>query len=130
MVVVIVESIDNFLRHETVDGVEKPSKCLLLDLAVTRWASPATDLAYFLFLSTPPNLRLTHQEEFLGHYHDTFVSTMHKLGFDPSIYSYRYMDNLVYNDKKCMLQMHPTCYLLCYQTMNERKRHTCTAYYT
>ena len=61
----------------------------MIDLALTRWASPATDLAYFFFISTTAQLRKTHMEEFLGHYHDSLMRFLAKLGEDPTVYSYR-----------------------------------------
>lgn len=61
----------------------------LVDLAISRWNNPATDLSYFLFMSTTPQLRRTHIDEFLGHYHDCFTRCLYKLGEDPTIYSYR-----------------------------------------
>ncbi len=36
-----------------------PQVCFL-DASIQRWASPATDLAYFLFSSVTPTLRETH----------------------------------------------------------------------
>ncbi len=61
----------------------------LVDLAMGKWASPATDLAYFFFTSTAPALRRTHYEQFLGHYHDEMTRNLHKLGVDPSVFPYR-----------------------------------------
>ncbi len=66
-----------------------PNKCVLIDLAVGSYNNPMIDLTYFLFLSTTPMLRRTHEQEFLGYYHDQLVSNLHKLGEDPSIYPYR-----------------------------------------
>ncbi len=83
-----------------------------LDASIQRWASPATDLAYFLFSSVTPMLRETHlvrvsritfreffffislfarllQEEILGCYHDEFSRCLAKLGEDPAVYPFR-----------------------------------------
>ena len=45
---------------------------------------------YFFYMSTTPMLRKTHLEHFLGYYHDQFVTCLHKLGEDPTVYPYRY----------------------------------------
>jgi hypothetical protein len=68
----------------------------LIDLALSRWASPATDLAYFLYISTTPQLRKTHLTHLLGHYHDTLIDCFHKLGIAPSVYPFRYNRSAVY----------------------------------
>ncbi len=71
------------------DKDNKPEKCVLIDLALTRYASPCTDISYFLFLSVTPSLRRTHHLELLGHYHDTWTKTMIKLEQDPTVYPFR-----------------------------------------
>ena len=62
----------------------------MVDLAITRWSSPVTDISYFLSLSTTPQLRRTHLDKFLEHYHNALISNFHKLGEDPTVYTFRY----------------------------------------
>ncbi len=76
------------LRYDK--GSEEPLACTLIDLAVGSWNNPTFDIAYFLYLSTTPALRRTHEQEFLAFYHDHLISNLHKLGYDPSVYPYRY----------------------------------------
>ena len=76
-----------FIRYGE-DG-ETPVSCALIDLAIGYHGSPANDLVYFLYMSTTPMLRKMHLEHFLGYYHDQFVSSLHQLGEDPTVYPYR-----------------------------------------
>ena len=64
-----------------------------MDVSISKWASPAVDLAYFFYSSTTPNLRETHMEDMLGHYHDTFIRCLGELGMDPTVYPYRQVRN-------------------------------------
>ncbi len=66
-----------------------PVRVVLLDVSLCRWASPCTDLAYFLYSPTTPQLRETHMDEMLGHYHDNLVRCLAELGEDPAVYPYR-----------------------------------------
>ncbi len=73
----------------------------LLDMAVVRLGNPCTDLAYFFYISTTPQLRATHLEDMLGHYHDVFVRCLHELGEDPVIYPFRYSSLKTLKDLSC-----------------------------
>ena len=75
-----------FTRHDA-DG--KPLECILLDMSVCRYASPCTDLAYFLHSSVAPLLRETHAERILARYHDALVRCLGDLGEDPASYPWR-----------------------------------------
>ncbi len=66
-----------------------PVAAAWVDIAATRFASPAGDLTYFLYSSTTPQLRSTHLEKLLGHYHDTLMTCLAQLGEDPSVYPFR-----------------------------------------
>lgn len=59
-----------------------PEKIVLLDYQITRYGSPALDLAYFLFLSTDSNLRAKHYDELLNIYHRSLKELLDKLGGD------------------------------------------------
>ena len=56
------------------------SDAALVDLATTFWACPATDLAYFFFLSTTPQFREENLDGLLEYYHTKLTDTLRKLG--------------------------------------------------
>ncbi len=78
-----------FLRHVDTPEGKEPVHASLIDVALTRYASPCTDLAYFFFLSTTPMMRETHINHLLGHYHDFFTRCLHQLQEDPAVYPFR-----------------------------------------
>ncbi len=71
------------------DENKEPTACVLIDLAIPFWGTPVLDLVIFLFISTTPGLRATHEGELLGFYHDELTRNLHRLGVDPSVYPYR-----------------------------------------
>ncbi|XP_055548976.1 uncharacterized protein LOC129732274 [Wyeomyia smithii] len=73
--------INNFIYGYENDA---PSEIVLLDWQVSRYASPALDLLYFLFCCTDGEFRAAHFEEMLRIYHDSLGSLLKKLGGDPS----------------------------------------------
>lgn len=70
------------------DG-DKPKDVCLVDLALTKWASPTIDLSYFLYLSTTPELRKVHLSEILEFYHKSLTNTFKELNEDPTVFSLR-----------------------------------------
>ncbi len=62
-----------------------------MDLAINRYSNPCSDICYFLYLCTMPQLRRTHLRHLLGRYHDTFVRCLAELGEDPAVYPFRYV---------------------------------------
>lgn len=81
-------------RYEDGPEGKKPVEVCLVDLALTKWASPTTDLSYFLFMSTTPELRKAHMDEIMAYYHQTLTKALQDLGEDPNIISLRYTDSL------------------------------------
>ncbi len=77
-------------RYEDKDGEKVPVAASWLDVSVTRYANPCGDLVYFLYSSTTPQLRRTHLDHLLGHYHDALVRCLGQLGQDPGTYPYRW----------------------------------------
>jgi hypothetical protein len=77
-------------------GSDTPVACTLIDLAIGSWNSPAMDLSYFFFTSITPMLRRTHEKTFLGFYHDELTRNLHKLGEDPTVFPYRYINYFSY----------------------------------
>ena len=78
-----------YSRHALTPEGNTPMKCALVDISIMKWTSPCCDLAYFLYTSVTPQLRRTHLEDLLGHYHDSLMKWLFKLGEDPTIYPYR-----------------------------------------
>eukprot|EP00095_Tigriopus_kingsejongensis_P007654 maker-scaffold116_size340332-snap-gene-1.11 protein:Tk07654 transcript:maker-scaffold116_size340332-snap-gene-1.11-mRNA-1 annotation:"GH19368" len=64
-----------------------PKEVRFVDLAVIRWASPCTDLAFFFFTSTTPELREAHLDELLEFYQAELAHTFSQLNEDPHIYT-------------------------------------------
>lgn len=53
------------------DKNNKPSEVCLIDWQITRYASPVTDLLYYLFSCIPKELRDSHYDTFLKVYHES-----------------------------------------------------------
>ncbi|TRY72439.1 hypothetical protein TCAL_08149 [Tigriopus californicus] len=64
----------------------QPVEMCLVDVAVLRWASPCTDLAYFLFSSTTPQFREVHLDAMLSFYQSKLAQFLAQLGDDPNVY--------------------------------------------
>ena len=73
-------------RH---DENGNPLDVRMLDLAVTRWMCPATDLVYFFFVSTTPQFRRDNEEAILRKYHEALEDTLEKLDILPEVYTLR-----------------------------------------
>eukprot|EP00095_Tigriopus_kingsejongensis_P003079 maker-scaffold664_size116482-snap-gene-0.21 protein:Tk03079 transcript:maker-scaffold664_size116482-snap-gene-0.21-mRNA-1 annotation:"AGAP013467-PA" len=73
-------------RYNEQGKTPKPDKVCLLDMAIIRWCSPTTDLAYFIYLSTTPELRKAHMNEILEYYHAQLIQCLCALGEDPTVY--------------------------------------------
>eukprot|EP00095_Tigriopus_kingsejongensis_P002246 maker-scaffold133_size323035-snap-gene-2.28 protein:Tk02246 transcript:maker-scaffold133_size323035-snap-gene-2.28-mRNA-1 annotation:"GJ18730" len=79
------------------EGSEAIQVCLL-DLAIIRWVSPATDLVYFMFLSTTPEFRKQHTQEMLEFYQGKLSEYLKHLGENGSLYS---IDQVTTDYEKC-----------------------------
>lgn len=69
-------SINNALFKYDSNG--KPIELRLLDWQITRYASPATDLAYLMFCSTTKELRDIHYDNFLKFYHENLSAQIRR----------------------------------------------------
>lgn len=58
------------------DSNNTPIDARLFDIATSRYASPAIDLSFFLFLNTTHEMRQLHWDDFLRIYHDALVETI------------------------------------------------------
>ena len=86
------------------DDGETPVSCAPIDLAIGYYGNPSNDLIYFMYMSTTPMLRKTHLKHFLGYYHDQFMSCLHKLGENPTVYPFRYSPQNIPRDDYQMLK--------------------------
>lgn len=59
-----------------------PSKVCLIDWQLSQFASPALDIATYLFCTLSPKLRNEHFEDFINIYYKSLQSTLNKLGSD------------------------------------------------
>uniref|UniRef100_A0A1B6ENF4 CHK kinase-like domain-containing protein n=1 Tax=Cuerna arida TaxID=1464854 RepID=A0A1B6ENF4_9HEMI len=69
----------DFCRNNMVfryDADGKPEDVRFFDMATARYASPAIDLSFFLFLNTSAELRRARWDELLQVYHDSLVSAL------------------------------------------------------
>uniref|UniRef100_A0A1B6HIT1 CHK kinase-like domain-containing protein n=1 Tax=Homalodisca liturata TaxID=320908 RepID=A0A1B6HIT1_9HEMI len=69
----------DFCRNNMVfryDADGKPEDVRFFDMATARYASPAIDLSFFLFLNTSVELRRTRWDELLQVYHDSLASAL------------------------------------------------------
>ena len=64
-------------RH---DNNGEPERATWIDISMTRWASPCTDLATFLHSATPADKE--QFDELLKHYHSTLMTCLKELGDD------------------------------------------------
>ena len=71
------------------DSNQQATDVCLVDMDLTRWANPNTDLVQLFALSTHPELRQKHQEELLKLYHDNLTKTLAIFQQDPEIYPYK-----------------------------------------
>uniref|UniRef100_A0A182NQG5 CHK kinase-like domain-containing protein n=1 Tax=Anopheles dirus TaxID=7168 RepID=A0A182NQG5_9DIPT len=60
-----------------------PDKVVLLDWQITRYVSPALDLAYFIFCCTDGEFRRLHYDEMMSIYYSSLATLLEKLGHDP-----------------------------------------------
>ena len=77
---------NTYFRHNE-EG--EPEEVCMLDWALTRWSSPASDLVYLLFLSTAPDVRKDNLADFLEYYHRCLSSNLKEFNIDPAVYSMR-----------------------------------------
>ncbi|XP_063225451.1 uncharacterized protein LOC134532680 [Bacillus rossius redtenbacheri] len=62
---------------------ESPEAACLLDLQVSRYSSPVTDIAYFLYCCTERSVRREAYKSLLSDYYNSFSQFLRLLGSDP-----------------------------------------------
>uniref|UniRef100_A0A336KVV2 CSON000421 protein n=1 Tax=Culicoides sonorensis TaxID=179676 RepID=A0A336KVV2_CULSO len=62
---------------------QKPIEAYLLDFQIVRYATPITDLCYFIFTCTSAEFRKKYLEDLLKVYHKVLSTLLKKLGSDP-----------------------------------------------
>ncbi|XP_053670918.1 uncharacterized oxidoreductase dhs-27-like [Anopheles nili] len=72
--------VNNFMFHYK-DG--SPDRVVLLDWQITRYVSPAMDLAYFIFCCTDGEFRRRHYDEMINIYYNALATLLEQLGHDP-----------------------------------------------
>ncbi|XP_063244577.1 uncharacterized protein LOC134544681 [Bacillus rossius redtenbacheri] len=65
------------------EGDETPEALCLLDLQLSRYSSPVTDIAYFLYCCTEGTVRREAYKSLLSDYYNSFSQFLRKLGSDP-----------------------------------------------
>lgn len=63
----------------------KPEEIRFLDWQVCRYASPVTDILYFLFGCTSTEFRSEHYETLLNDYYNSLSNSIKRLGTDPEL---------------------------------------------
>ncbi|CAG9802462.1 unnamed protein product [Chironomus riparius] len=74
---------NNMLFMNNEDG--SPKDLRFLDFQIIRYATPVTDLVYYIFGCTTKSLRDKHYHEFFDVYHAELSSYMRRLGSDPEV---------------------------------------------
>ncbi|XP_017870863.1 PREDICTED: uncharacterized protein LOC108619068 [Drosophila arizonae] len=75
---------NNFL-YKCQPGSEEPAEVRLIDWQLMRYASPVTDLAYFLFTCTTRDFRRQHYESMLELYYEALRQQLIRLGERPEV---------------------------------------------
>jgi hypothetical protein len=57
----------------------KPCDAVFCDFQTVRYASPAIDLSFFMYLNTSPELRNQHWDDLFGEYHATLTRTLARI---------------------------------------------------
>jgi len=57
----------------------------LVDFQLSFWASPASDLLYFLFSSVADEHKIDHFDDFIEYYHEELATSLKKLKYDKHI---------------------------------------------
>jgi len=62
--------------YENCEGFENPKDIKMIDFQEVRYATPAIDLAFFLYMNMPPSLRSLLWDSLLDLYHDTLITSL------------------------------------------------------
>ncbi|CAL4183511.1 unnamed protein product, partial [Meganyctiphanes norvegica] len=77
------------LDEEGKFSVRNGDDIVLIDWQMVHWNTSVTDLHYFLFSSTTPELRKDHLDELLYYYHSIFIDATTKLGSPVPFWTYQ-----------------------------------------
>ncbi|KAK5645910.1 hypothetical protein RI129_004374 [Pyrocoelia pectoralis] len=76
--------IRNFLfKYRTTSTCTIPEECCIIDTQISRIASPALDILFFMFVNTDKELRSSHYDELIEEYYKSFSTLLRELGCDP-----------------------------------------------
>lgn len=63
-------------RYEDEDGHREPDDIRMIDFQEVRYASPAIDLSFFMYMNMPAGLRASLWDELFKLYHDTLIESI------------------------------------------------------
>lgn len=67
------------------DEENNADEVALIDYQMSFWASPATDLLYFLLSSVADDIKVDHFDDFIDHYQEQLSESLKKLQYDQHI---------------------------------------------
>lgn len=70
---------------------QRPVDVILIDYQLTRYASPVTDIAYFMYMSTEKELRGKHYETLLQIYYGTLAAVLRECNLNVDFIYPRYI---------------------------------------
>jgi hypothetical protein len=62
-----------------------PLDVIMFDYQASFWASPATDVLYFLISSVSDEIKTEHFDDFIEHYHRELSDALKRVGYDKHI---------------------------------------------
>ncbi|KAG5673216.1 hypothetical protein PVAND_003280 [Polypedilum vanderplanki] len=63
-------------RYEQSEGFDDPKELRMIDYQETRYGTPVIDLAFFMYMNMPANIRNQCWEKLLDLYHETFMNCL------------------------------------------------------
>lgn len=64
---------------------KNPLDVIFYDFQGSSWASPASDILYFLISSASDNVKVEHFDDFIEFYHHELCKSLNKVGYDQHI---------------------------------------------
>jgi thiamine kinase-like enzyme len=85
----------NFLFHfEEFNGQKIPVRAKIIDFQLSRFASPAIDISFFIYSCTSQELREQHYEDLLKAYHRSLTDLIREFGSNPEfLFPYSALQN-------------------------------------
>jgi aminoglycoside phosphotransferase (APT) family kinase protein len=100
---------NNMLFKYDDDG-KKPIALKMIDFQIVRIGHPLSDVLYFLYTSTRPEIRARYMKFLLRHYYDTLTADLRLLGI--SLNYYTWDDFLADYKKRSLMWMFMGCVVL------------------